>query len=186
MKKYLAIGATLTALSTPALAQDTKHFDGGFAGAEIGVFGSSNLTASSQNQSGTDYGLYYGGTIGYRVQSNSNIVYGIEGAFGKSDVDFTFLGDETDFDLEDVIDHQWHVMGTVGWVTGAEKRDLFSIGAGYSEIKLSPFTSSFSDGGIAAQVAYERAMGNNLSFRVRAMTYEFDSYVGTAGLSLRF
>lgn len=169
-----------------ASAQDNKPFDGAYLGAEIGIFGSSDLTLSSSTQDGTEYGIYYGGMAGYRVQSDSDLVYGIEAAFGKSDVDFTFIGDETDFDLENVIDHQWHILGTVGWVTGSEGKSLFSLGLGYGEEKTSPFTTSFSDGGLATQVAFERAMSDNLSLRVKALSYGFDSYFGTAGLVFRF
>lgn len=186
MKKHMIAGLMLAATSTTAFAQDTKHFDGGFVGAEIGYFSSGRLTQSDQNQNGSADGIYYGGNIGYRVQTDSNFVYGIEGAFGKSDVDLLFLGDEDDFDLNDIVDRQWHVMGTVGWATGNDSRNLFSVGAGYTEITTTFFSSSSSNGNIAAQAAYERAIGSNLSLRVKATTYEFDTVIGTVGLALRF
>lgn len=184
MNKIFAAGAMLLALTTTANAQEAKHFDGGYLGAEAGIFALNAETSSTGDS--TETGVYYGVVAGYRVQTDSDLVLGVEAAFGTSDIGFTFIGDEDDFDLDDVVDHQWQVLGTVGWAFGAEKRDLFSIGAGYAEVKLSPFTNSFTDGSLAAQASYERAVTDNLSLRVKATTYEFDSYVGTAGVSFRF
>lgn len=168
MKNYLTVGVALVALSTSAFAQDQKHFDGGFVGAEIGYL-----------DAGDGFnGLYYGANGGYRVQTDSNLVYGLEGTFGTTEVDV--------FGINDVIDHQWSANATVGWAFGAEKRDLFSLGVGYANVKVSALGQSATGDGVAGLVSYERAIGNNLSFRVKATTYEFDTFIGTAGFALRF
>ena len=129
MKKLLVSGVAALALSTTATAQDEKHFDGAYIGAETGYQDSGN---------GLN-GLYYGATLGFRKQTNSDLVYGIEGNFGKADVDVA--------GFNNIIDNQWSIHGTVGWAFGAEKRDLFTLGAGYVGVKVS--AGGLSDTGTA-------------------------------------
>lgn len=171
MKKTCSAGAVLAAalLTTATQAQEEKHFQGGFIGGEIGYLDAGD---------GLN-GVYYGANTGFRTQSDSGFVYGLEGTFGTSDVDFG--------GLDNIIDHQWSVMGTIGKAFGSEKRDLISLGAGFAQVKASAFGVSATGEGFTSSLGYERAIGNNLSFRLRAIVYEdFETVIGTAGLGLRF
>lgn len=164
MKKHLlaSVGVLLATLAPAAGAQETKHFDGGFVGFDAGYLSAGN---------GVD-GAVANFFAGYRVQTDSNMVYGIEGTYGGADIDF--------------IDNQWTINGSIGWVLGPEDRDLFSIGGGYVQVKASGFGATVVGDGYTAFAAYEKALGDKWSFRLKATTYEFDTYIGTAGVALRF
>ena len=158
------VGAALFASAGTVQAQDsTKHFDGGYAGVDAGYL---------DNGEGTN-GFYYGLNLGFRKQTDSDIVFGVEGTFGQSDIEGANL------------DH-WTALGSIGWAFGDEKRNLFSLGGGYVLLKTSYNSFSHTGTGYAAFLGYEHAFGDNLSFRLRATTYEFETYIGTAGLSYRF
>lgn len=176
MKKLLAAGVSLLTLSSIAGAQETRHFNGPFLGGEIGYLSEDN-----------DFdGLYYGVNGGIRVQTRGNVVYGIEGSYGKSDVDVVEFGDFSAFPLDDVVDDQWSLFGTVGYVFGAKKRDLVYGGLGYAKIDAFAFSVPVPDNGVAGLVAYERAIGSNMFARAKVTTYEFETYIGTIGFGLRF
>ena len=169
MKTLLAAGVATLALSTTATAQDEKHFDGAYIGAEAGYQDSGN---------GLN-GLYYGTTLGFRKQTSNNLVYGIEGNLGKANIDFG--------GFDNVIDNQWSVQGTIGWAFGDEKRDLLTIGAGYAGLKVSIAGFSNTGDGISSFIGYERAIGDKFSFRMRVTSYDaFDTFIGTGGFSFRF
>lgn len=169
MKKLIAASAGLLALTTTATAQEEKHFDGGYLGAETGYLDSGD---------GIN-GLYYGATLGFRKQTDSNLVYGIEGNLGKANVDFA--------GFNNIIDNQWSTMGIVGWVFGNESRDLVSVGVGYASVEVSAAGASATGDGVSSFIGYERAIGSNLSFRMRVTSYDaFDTFIGTGGLSFRF
>ena len=169
MKKYLLASVALAAFSTTAFAQDEKHFDGGYLGGEIGY----------QDSGDGLNGVYYGATAGFRKQTDGGLVYGLEGNFGKADVD---VGG-----VSNIIDNQWSALGTVGWVFGNENRDMFSLGAGYVNVKVSALGQSATGDGVASFAGYERAIGDNLSFRLRVTSYDaFDTFIGSAGFGFRF
>ena len=169
MKKYMIAGLLLATTSTAAFAQDTKHFDGGYLGGEIGY----------QDSGDGLNGVYYGATAGFRKQTDGGLVYGLEGNLGKADVDIA--------GINNIIDTQWSALGTVGWVFGNENRDMFSLGAGYVNIKVSALGQSETGDGIASFAGYERAIGDNFSFRLRVTSYDaFETVIGTAGFGFRF
>lgn len=173
MKKLL-VATALVAASTAASAQDTKHFDGFHLGGETGYL----------HEDSDLNGVYFGGFAGFRKQTDNDIVFGVEGTFGKPDISVSSLGGSSE------IDNLWTVMGSIGMVTGEEKRNLWSLGAGYAKTKASSNFGggSFSDSNsaIAGFVGYERAIGDRLSLRARVTTYEFETFQGTVGLGLRF
>lgn len=171
MKKILAAGAAILLATTTSNAQDQDelHFHGGYVGAEAGYL-----------DAGDGFnGLYYGATAGFRKQKSSGFVFGVEGNLGKANVD---VGN-----FNNIIDNQWSVLGTAGWVFGSQKRDLFSIGLGYASVEVSALGQSATGDGVASFIGYERAIGKNLSFRLRATSYDaLDTFIGTGGLSFRF
>lgn len=166
--KTAFIAAAVVLAATTTVQADDKKFDGAFLGAEGGYLDAGD---------GIN-GLYYGVNGGFRKQTDSGLVYGLEGTFGKTDVDFA--------GFDNIIDHQWSAMGTIGWVAGAEGKGLLSLGAGVAQVKASAAGQSATGEGIAGFAGYEHAIGENLSFRVRVTTYEFDSFIGTAGFGFRF
>lgn len=166
--KTVLFTTALLAAATTAQAQDAKHFDGGFIGAELGYMDAGD---------GIN-GVYFGANAGWRKQMDSDFVWGIEGTFGKSNVDYG--------GFDDVYDHQWTAMPFIGKAFGAEKRSLVTLGAGYAEAKASIAGASATGNGFAAALGYEYALGENWSVRAKATTYEFDSVIGTIGLGLRF
>lgn len=163
MRQYLVAGACflLTVTSTVS-AQDNKHFDGFFLGLDAGYL---------KADGGVDGAVanFFGG---YRVQTDDNFVFGIEGTYGGTDIDF--------------IDNQWTLNGSVGWAYGTDNRNLFSVGGGYVEVNASGPGFNITGDGYTAFTSYERALGDNWSFRLKATTYEFDTFIGTAGIALRF
>jgi len=173
MKKALIVAAVMAA-GTVAHADDSKHFDGFHLGGEAGyLHDNSDLN-----------GVYYGAFAGYRKQLDSNMVIGVEGTFGKPDLEASAFGAIAE------TDHIWTAMGTLGFVTGTDSRNLWSLGAGYAQTRATATfngrETSDTGKGVAGFVGFERAMGDNLSLRARATTYEFESFQGTIGLGLRF
>ena len=87
----------------------------------------------------------------------------------------------------DFLDHVWTANGTLGWVVGEEGRDLLSLGVGYANVKVSILDESATGDGIASFVGWERAIGESLTFRLRASMYDdFETVIGTAGFGFRF
>lgn len=171
MNKAQLIGAVLaaTAVAPSASAQDEKHFQGPFLGAEAGYMDAGD---------GIN-GLYFGLTAGHRTQTDSGYVYGVEGTFGKTDVD---IGG-----VSGLIDNQWSAMATFGQAFGNEKRNLVSFGAGYVKVNVSSHGISTSGDGLSTFIGYERALGNNFSFRARVTAYDdVETVIATGGFSYRF
>ncbi|WP_262690867.1 porin family protein [Kordiimonas aestuarii] len=163
MKKTIltaTIAATLL-VAGAANAQDEKHFDGFYLGGEFGH------TISD----GAD-DIYYGAVGGYRKQLDNNFVVGVEGTFGTADITY--------------LDHIWTVNGTVGYAFGAEKRDLIFGGVGYVKAKASAAGYSVTGDDISFIAGYERAVGDNVSLRVKANVYGDDTVVPSVGVAFRF
>ena len=80
MKKIIKTAAVATMVAVSGAAQaDDKLFDGGYIGVEAGFNNFGGVNGNS--------GLYYGGVLGLRKQTDSGLVFGIEGRFGGSSVD---------------------------------------------------------------------------------------------------
>jgi len=170
--KTLLTTAAILAVATTTHADDTKHFEGSSLGGEVGYLSGDGPT-----------GTYYGGTLGLRKQTDSNIVFGLEGTVGTTSTGYYF--DESD--SENFYKIQWSAMGTVGYASG---RNLFSVGTGfaraYSSYVYYGIEEDASYNALAGMVSYERAIGDHLSIRARVMTYKFDNYISSIGLALRF
>ncbi|MCK0068773.1 hypothetical protein [Kordiimonas laminariae] len=157
MKNVILTLATTALVSTAAIADDSKKFDGFFTGVETGyVF------------SGSSDVFIYGGNIGYRNQSETDIVFGVEGTFSGTDVNgIDFLASTT---------------LTIGQAFGSKKNQLFYLGAGYALTK----TDFGYNGAFKSDLGYEYALDNGFSIRLKATTYEFDEFQTTAGFAYRF
>lgn len=171
MKTIITAAAILAAAPT-ALGQDTKFFDGGYLGADVGYV----------SDNGID-GITYSGVAGWRRQTDSGLVYGLEGSFGSASANLGY--DESI--SEDFYKTHWTATGVIGF---AQDRNLLTLGAGYGQIKSS---YSFGNGDItvtgkALVVAggYERAIGDNLSLRAKVTSYEFNNFIGSVGIAMRF
>lgn len=172
-----AVAALAVAASATATLAEDKHFDGAYLGADIGL---------------TDGGeFYYGANLGLRKQTESNMVFGVEGRFGDYAVSETFniLGTP----VEAGINYAWAAHGYVGWVFGEDKRNLFKVGGGYNEFHVKATAGNVSDGAstgdFGAFIGYERASESNVNFRLQLDYLKIeDSHGGqlTAGFNYQF
>jgi|GEM_PF-3894760 len=158
LNRSLATAAMLAAMAAPSQAQDRenreeKHFSGlylGIQGGHINV--------------GTTKGGSIGGLIGWRYQTNNNLVFGAEiSVQGAPDAD-TSLGSYG---------------GTVGFVTGPENTNLFYAGASYA-FGPSSFRSSSrgfiaNNEGFTLVAGYERALNSWFSFRLQGSYIDLNS-----------
>jgi len=121
-----------------ANAEATKQsFDGFYAGIETGAsFGQKGRYDDAAQ-------FYVGGLAGYRNQTPSNLVYGVEGTFGKTDspVGFgapvndtvrdlgpDFQGENVPFILDNK--YEWSLAALTGKAFGAENENLIFVKAG--------------------------------------------------------
>jgi len=162
MKKILtaAVSVALFACATTAQADDDKHFDGLYLGASVGYLDLG------------DSGVSYEGFLGFRKQSDSGVVFGVEGTFGSADIGF--------------LDNIWSVNGTLGMAVGEEKRGLVFVSGGYAEAKASAFGFSATGGGFRADLGYEYAVSKNFAIRLKATTFEFDDFGASGGFVVKF
>lgn len=169
----LAIAFTMAASATvQEPSSDKKHFDGLYIGAELGV---SYLDLNGGDQAG----LYYGGLAGWRRQSDSGFVFGLEGTFGTSD---NSIDDDPGFTTIAPLDfdHQWSAAATFGKAFGRSKNNLIFAKIGYQESKFSfdldnapidvpdTFLQTFKNDGLLLGAGYERALSDQMSLRLSA------------------
>ena len=167
MKKILTAAASVALFACAAIAQadDDKHFDGLYLGGSVGYL--------DLGDNGVSYGgVSYEGFLGFRKQSDSGVVFGVEGTFGSADIDF--------------LDNIWSVNGSLGMVVGAEKRSLVFVNGGYAEAKASAFGFSATGGGFRADLGYEYAVSKKFAIRVKASTFEFDDFGASGGFVINF
>ena len=157
-----AVSAALLACSATVQADEDKKFNGAYIGGSIGYLDIADFEG----------GVAYEGFLGYRKQSDNGLVLGIEGTFGSADLEY--------------LDNVWSVNGSLGWVVGEEGRGLMFVSGGYAEAKASAFGFSDTNGSFRADIGYEHALGESLSLRVKATTFEFDDYGASAGFVVRF
>ncbi|MCK0070568.1 outer membrane protein [Kordiimonas laminariae] len=163
LKKVFSGIILLAAASGAASAEDSdkKLFNGLYLGGDVGI---------------TDNGdFYYGGSLGYRVQTQSNYVFGIVGTYGTLDIseDYVLTGFPP---INVAADDIWSVQGQFGKVFGADKSDLIYIGGGYTKTSatgsfLPPVTLpsiSGSSSGYVASLGYEKALSPSLSVKLEA------------------
>jgi opacity protein-like surface antigen len=158
-----------------ASAQDVKYFSKLYLGGEIGYL-----------DIGTDDGFVGGLFLGGSYQTDGDIVLGVEiGGLGTT-------SDQNDFGL-------LSITGTVGLVTGDDKRNLFYIGGGFEgAIGLDDVEDSFfqDDNGFSIVGGYERALHEHIALRLQAKYLNFgdgfgdlvnsDGIAVTAGISVNF
>ena len=152
------LSAALLAGATTAQADD-KKFDGVQAGVDFGYIDFENA--------GGDLALDL--FLGYRVQTESNFVFGVEGTFGGID--------------NDLIDNIWSINGTLGYVVGEEQNGLIFVNSGFAKVNFDGFGSTEL---FKADLGYEHAVGENMRLRIKVTTFEFDDFRGTVGISYNF
>lgn len=165
MKQYIksACIAASALISVSINADDEKHFNGVYIGAEGGYLDLAGIE---------DGGIAYNGLLGIRTQMDNGLVLGLEGTFGSADIEF--------------LDHVWSVSGTLGMAVGAEKRGLLYIGGGYAKAKASGFGFTVTGDDYAVKAGYEHALNDTLSIRAQASTFAFDDYMGGLAFIARF
>jgi opacity protein-like surface antigen len=180
LKTIIATSAATALLAGAAAAQDAKPFEGMYAGAEAGV----DWTRMSDTEK-RDRSIYYGGVLGYRVQSDSNMVIGVEGTFG-----------DTGYNQQDARNTDYEYSGSLilGQAFGANNNNLVYGKAGYVRSRFDLTDSAdggaFTEGGWRFGGGYEHALSNGLSLRTGLdyTTYGdgITQWTGKAGLLARF
>ena len=159
IKSTIAIIASLvTCCSVSAMAEDKP-----FSGPYIGVEGSAETTVGT----GT-----IGGVVGFRQQTDSNIVFGAEGSFSKYIEAETSAG--RDFSYLDY-KNEWSATGLVGFAFGSSNQNLLFARAGYLKQKYDVIDddtgdviSNRNEGGIRVGGGYERMISSVVSLRLAA------------------
>jgi opacity protein-like surface antigen len=155
MNKILQITAalifTFTATST-ASAQEEKYFSKVYLGGEVGY-----LDIEAQNN------IAAGAFLGGRYQTNGDIVFGAELSVNGT--------------LEEDTVGLVSIIGTIGTVTGNDKRNLFYVGAGYE----GGFGADDGEGffstieGFSIVGGFERAVHKNIALRLQAKYIDLGS-----------
>ncbi len=177
LNKYSAAAALAVAtMAAPAFAQDDKPFDGFYLGAEAGYDRFKVDNEISGLIDTKDSSIYYGGIFGWREQTSSNLVYGIEGRFGDNTakVKGTISDGMESVDLRVTNGRQIGVDAIIGTLVN-ENTLLFASG-GYVNGKLTvklednsiigPLNLSDSDHGFRVGGGAEFRLNDQFNFRV--------------------
>jgi len=144
--------------STTATTAEDKKFTGPYVAVEAGLI----------TRGGGKANIYYGGALGFRYQTDSNVVFGIEGSFAKANIDRN--------------PRIWTASGIAGYAFGSSKNNLLFAGGGAHGRKDSHINYK----SLFATAGYEHAINETLSFRLKANYYIKNYYGATAGLVIRF
>ena len=189
--RLIAASLLLSALATPALAQDTdKPFEGASITAITGVDRAGALDAN-----GT--GVIYGGQLGYDIQSGK-AVFGVEGEVSGASTRYcttnTSPGTYCDKAGRDL-----YVGGRLGYVVSPST--MVYVKAGYTNARdkftyrdsttpANDYTASGNQDGIRGGVGVETRIGKNLTAKAeyRYSNYEngFSRHQVVAGFGFRF
>ncbi|WP_417450829.1 outer membrane protein [Kordiimonas sp.] len=179
-KTFVATTTVAALLAGTASAQDVKHFEGIYSGIEAGV----DWTKMSAGEK-KDRSIYYGGVLGYRMQSDTNMVFGLEGTFG-----------DTGYNQLDARNTDYEYSGSLilGQAFGDDGRNMVYGKAGYVRTRFDLTDSAdggaYNEGGWRFGGGYERALTNGLSFRTGLdyTTYGdgIKQWTGKAGLLASF
>ena len=180
MKATIFAATALTALiAVPATAQDSSPFTGLYGGVEAGVD-----WTKLRGDVKRDRSLYYGGVLGFRQQMDNGLVMGVEGTFGDSGYNNRARGVKADYEWSTSL-----ILGT----TFGDGNNLLYGKAGYAQTSFDPQGTegdSFTDGGWRFGGGYERALNENVSFRLGGdyTTYGNDNgqWQAKGGFLLRF
>lgn len=174
-KLILSAFIALSTISTASFAQSVdRHFHGAYVGADAGIDDSGDF--------------YYGGTVGFRHQNETNFVFGIEGNFGDLSTS------ERAGNIRAKVRYTWSAVGVFGYAFGSENRNLIFTNVGYGEtnigVRNGNESASDSFSGLRTSLGYERAITDNISIRLQG-TYQDvsslgDVYLGTAGVLFKF
>ncbi|MEX0299394.1 MAG: outer membrane protein [Kordiimonas sp.] len=176
-----ATAIVATTATTATFAQDDYKFDGIYGGIEAGL----DFTKLA-NDAKRDRSLYWGGVLGYRVQMDSGMVFGLEGTFGDSGYKNNALGKHTDYEYGGSL--------ILGSAFGEDGSNLFYGKVGYvrarfDETGVEGGTKHF-DGGWRFGAGYEKSLSQNISLRlgVDYTTYNKDDkqWQGKTGLLFKF
>lgn len=172
MRKLL-FGA-LALLTMPAVsAQDEDRFDGVYVAADLGVLESVEVTE----------GIIFNASLGYRNVMNENFIVGIEANYTGPGQERESISGEEDVAINDGM---VSVAATAGYIIGANKSTLFSVGAGYATgINSARFSNDFD--GILSLAQLEWLGRSGLGLRLRTTTVGFgDVWTVSGGFVFRF
>ena len=177
----LIAAATLAALTAPAaFANDELKFDGVYGGIEAG-FDWTKLADDTKR----DGSKYYGGVLGYRVQSDSGMVFGLESTFGDSGYNNEALGVHADF--------EYSASAVFGAAFGGDSANLLYGKVGHVRTRFDATEGGgekYTDGGWRFGGGIERAVSSNISLRLGAdyTTYGKDKnqWQSKAGVLVKF
>jgi len=162
MKKIILAAATTAIMTTAAVAED-KNFDGAYGGLEIG-YNSLDFTDTI----GGD-GFTYGGLLGYRRQTNDNLVYGLEGRVGESTSSYEGVGGEL---------HAGRYLGVDAIVGTTFDENLLAFAlVGYSNLRVSDGVDAVNGDGIRFGLGGEYATGNDINLRVTGAYTDYEGDV---------
>lgn len=174
------IGFSSSGFSDQASA--SKPFTGFITGANIGI---SHMEVNTHQGSVSDTDMNYEVLLGYRVQTDNQWVWGIEGALGDSRVNIDTANSQLDFD------YAWHWTLTLGKVIGDNSEQLIYLKAGVGGIQVDPVVHGVAQavdnyqGGYFG-LGYERAVSESFSLRVQATYIEYDPSFDQQQLNMGF
>lgn len=179
-KTIFTTAAAATFLTAAATAQEIKYFDGAYGGIEAGIDWTKLATDTERDRS-----IYYGGVLGYRVQTDNDMVLGLEGTFGDSGYKNDTTGANSNYEIGASL--------TLGQAFGTDGSNLVYGKAGYVRARFDPTSASddaYNDTGWRFGGGYERALNDNMSLRLGGdyTTYGDDKngWRATAGLIAKF
>lgn len=150
------LAATAATATTATLADDDKKFHGSYVGVEAGIDWT-KLNGDVKR----DRSIYYGGVIGFRNQMDSGLVIGIEGTFGDTGYKNNATGAHSDY--------EWSAGLTLGSAFGDDGANLIYGKAAFVKTRFDATVAdggTYSDSGWRFGGGYERALSDNVSFRL--------------------
>lgn len=168
MATFLSLVGILAVAEFSAQAQDQdKSFEGGYVGGEVGFLN----VDTDISILGNIGGVYYGGFLGVRGQSDNGFVYGIEGYFGGASNDATITVGSASAMID--MGRIFGVDGVLGYA--ASSKVLVFAHGGYMNAKVTASTSgiappvviSDSEGGWRAGGGIEYRFNKNINGRAK-------------------
>jgi hypothetical protein len=172
--------AVLTSLlaSTPTLAHEKgndeqnqeRRFQGFIVGAQVAA---SRISADINKRTLSNTSLSYEGFTGYRLQTNQDWVFGIEGTLGDRQGNLGFEQGALDFS------YLWNWSVTAGKVFGANRDHLLYSKLGVGGIQLrtlahETLVARHNYKGVQSTVGYERSISPHLGLRLEASYISYD------------
>jgi len=175
-----AAALAATATTATLAADDDYKFDGAYGGIEA-VFDWTKLSTDVD----TSKSVTVGGVLGFRRQTDSGFVMGLEGTFRDNGYENETTGLKGKF--------EWSAGLTLGTAFGDDASNLIYGKAAFVRTKFDPSEASgdaFNDSGWRFGGGYERSLSENMSFRLGGdyTTYGDgnDGWQATTGLLVKF